>query len=182
MKRIKILAVFLSLSALLYSGLVAADPPPASGVVIRDEAEVGVTWVDFDSGLRVILGADIVEFCSGIIDFDVVNSQSVEPPVGEDWIIERLYGEVRAQVFDFLDFDCDLFVNNEPVAAGYVMLTTTDNDLFQSGPPNANAWGWMAHGAVYSPDGDVFALSAILRNLYLKKQGRFHSTASIVLH
>lgn len=182
MKRIKILALFLSLSALLYSGLVAADPPSASGVVTRGEDTVGLTWVDFDSGLRVILGADIVEFCSGIIDFDVVYRQSVEPPIGEDWIIQRLYGEVRAQVFDFLDFDCELFLNNEPIAAGYVMLTATDNDLTQEGQGNANAWGFMAHGDVYSPDGVEFALSAVVRQLYLKKQDDFRATASIVLH
>ena len=182
MKRIRVFSAILLPLALLYSGLIAADPPPTSGAVIRDEVVIGVTWADFDSGLRVILGADIVEFCNGIVDFDIVWSQDVEPPVGEDWVIERLYGEVRAQVFDFVDFDCELFLNNEPIAAGYVMLNATDNDLLQGGPPNANAWGFMAHGAVYSPDGDEFALSAIVRNLYLKKQDRFHQTASIVLH
>ena len=182
MKRMKVLTGFLLLSALLYSGLISAGPPPASGVVIRDEVEVGLTWVDFDSGLRVILGADIVEFCSGIVDFDVVYRQSVEPPIGENWVIERLHGEVRALVFDFLDFDCELFLNNEPIAAGYAMLTATDNDLNVAGPPNANAWGYMAHGDVYAPDGVELALSAVVRNLYLKKQDVFRATASIVLH
>ena len=181
MKRLKALSAFLLPLALLCSGPVSSDPPAATGVVTREEVEVAHFWVDFDTELLIVVGADIVEFCDGIIDWDVVYGQYVQPPTDDEWLMEMRKGEVRAQVFDFVDFDCDLFLTNEPLASGMVQLITTDNDVWQSGKPNANAWGYMASGFVYTSDDVELALSAVVRYVYLKKQDRYREHASIVL-
>lgn len=39
-------------------------PPATSAIVFRDGIPSMVTWVDFESGLRVVAGADMDEFCA----------------------------------------------------------------------------------------------------------------------
>ena len=51
-------------------------PPPVSGIIVREGLPTAYTWIDLDTGLRVIVGVDMDEFCAGTIDFDIVDYQS----------------------------------------------------------------------------------------------------------
>ena len=171
----------LLLTILLSSGPVAADPPAISGIVTRDQIPAAFTWVDFDSGLRVIVGADIDEFCAGNLNFDLVEVTDKVPASGR--IIELLKGTVQTTVWDFLDFDCALFTTIDPVASGDAKLRSTDNDLEGTAPDdrNTNAWGFMAHGRLEGLDGTRMSLNAFIRYVFGNSSG-FHVTSKVVLN
>lgn len=168
-------------AALLSSGPIAADPPADSGTVTRGQEALAFTWVDFDSGLRIIIGADIDEFCGGVNNFDLVDFMRVEPQ--PERVIERLSGDVQTTVWDFLDFDCALFTTLEPVASGQARLRATDNDLFGIGDDDrhTNSWGLMAHGKLEDSFGTDMNLNAFLRQVFGNPSG-YHRTAKVVLN
>ena len=156
-----------------------ADPPPFSGVVVRDEAPVALTWVDAEAGLRVVVGADLDEFCAGIDNFDLIAFQDVNLPSGR--ILSNMSGFMQTTVWDFLDFDCGLFTTIDPVAAGFANLRGTDNDLFGSNINNANAWTWMVHGTLEDPWGTQLMLSGHVTRVF-SNNGGFKINSQIVLH
>lgn len=158
------------------------NAPPASGVVLRGTTDFAVSWVDFKNGTQVIIGADIVEFCNGTIDFDVATYMDVY--VNDRPFLSHLFGDdLRTSVWGFTDFDCDKFTTLEPLAVGLSDLVNTDNDFFGSGPDdnNANAWGFRAHGTLVRPSGDKAQFSGHL-NLKGGFDKPFHVTAKISLH
>lgn len=152
-----------------------------SGIVVRDEIPAAFTWVDFDSGLRVIVGADLDEFCAGNLNFDLVEITDKVQASGR--IVSLLKGTVQTTVWDFLDFDCALFTTIDPVASGDAKLRSTDNDLDGTGPDdrNTNAWGLMAHGRLENTEGDRMSLNAFIRWVFGNNSG-FHVTQKVVLN
>ena len=146
---------------------VLADPPPFSGVVERNDYPAAYTWVDFESGLRIVIGADMDEFCSGLLNFDLMAFQDVTIPDGR--IVSNGIGEeMQTSVWDFLDFDCALFTSIDPVASGYARLRVLDNDLqgIAEGDTNTNVWTFMAHGKLEDPWGSTFNLKASSTQLF----------------
>ncbi len=177
-KKIRTIMGVLAVS-IFSSGPLLADPPAAAGIVTRDQQPVALTWIDPAAGLRVILGADIDEFCAGIIDFDVIDIQDVN--VAEDRVLRNSRGQVRTTVWDFLAFDCALFTTVDPVASGMSTLRNVDNDLFGTADPNVNVWSWMAHGRLEDPYGTQVVFSGHLTQLFGPNTDyRFQS--QIVLH
>ena len=152
-----------------------------SGIVTRYEAPVGRTWVDFDSGLRVVVGADMDEFCAGIVNFDLVEITDIQ--LASERLLTLETGRVQATVWDFTDFDCALFTTNDPVASGFARMRTTDNDFFGTDPDdtNANAFGWMAHGKLEDQYGTRLMLNAFSRIVFGNNSG-FHQTTKVILN
>jgi len=156
--------------------------PSESGVVLRGETGWALAVTDFESGLQLILGTDIVEYCSGIIDFDVVSFMDVW--VNDRPLLSKIHGEdVRTTVWPFTDFDCGLFTTVDPVASGVSDVVTTDNDVFGVGDGNnANAWGFSAHGILsYASSGEPAIFSAHERLKYNNSTG-FKYNNKISLH
>jgi hypothetical protein len=146
-------------------------PPPASGVVLRDGNPVAYTWVDFDTGLRVIVGADMDEFCAGINNFDIIPYQDVNLPDGR--LVTLGKGPIQTTVWDFLDFDCALFTTVEPVAYGRANFIEVDNDLFgiEEGDKNTNTWAYSARGRLATSDGGTVRLNAFVRQQFGNEGG-----------
>lgn len=156
--------------------------PSESGVVLRGETGWALGVTDFESGLQLILGADIVEYCNGIIDFDVVSFMDVW--VNDRPLLSKVHGEdVRTTVWPFTDFDCELFTTVDPVASGVSDVINTDNDVFGVGDGNnGNAWGFSAHGILeYTASGEPAVFSAHERLRYNNSSG-FKYQNKISLH
>ena len=151
------------------AGLDEVGPPPVSGIVVRDGIPSAWTWVDTDTGLRVVVGADMDDFCAGIIDFDVVDFQDATLSSGR--IIDLGKGMMTTSVWDFLDFDCALFNTSDPVAYGRSRLLTVDNDLQGTVVNNTNTWGFMAQGRLMTSDGGTVQFNGYLRQQFGNDSG-----------
>ncbi len=164
-----------------HSGI--GNAPEFSGIIVRGQATNAWTWVDVVSGYRVVIGADMNEYCAGVINFDLVFFQDINLSNGRP-LLEVVDGDdMRTTVWDFLSFDCALFTTVDPVAYGYADLVNTDNDLFGTAPGdnNANAWGLRAHGILSYQDGSDAVFSAH-QNLKFSANGGFNQTSKISLH
>ncbi len=147
-----------------------SNAPAESGIVVRGETAVGLTWVDVDAGLRVVLGADLNEFCAAIVDFDIIALQDANLPSGRT--VSLAAGEVQTTVWDFLAFDCDLFTTIAPVAWGSANLQNNDNDLAGSVVNNTNTWGWTAQGMLaWTADGSPATFSGFVRQQFGNNSG-----------
>jgi hypothetical protein len=130
-----------------------SNGPDFAGIVERGEFPNAVTWPDFKNGMRVTIGLDMLEFCADIIDFELwdFNDQ-----VLKDRRKGLTHGDdLQTDVWPFTAFDCGLFTTVTPLASGVSDVVNTDNDLFQSGVNDANAWGWRAHGKLTRPSGET---------------------------
>lgn len=124
--------------------------PAEAGVVVRGEAGAAFTWIDPSKGWRAFVGVDILQFCSGVVDFDVVSFQDVR--LAEN-VLHLLQGEdMRAAVWGFTEFDCERLATEDPLASGYSDLVRTDNDVLVGGG-RSNAFGFMAQGTLMDRDG-----------------------------
>ena len=90
------------------------------------------------------------------------------------WDPERIAifakGEYRTTVWDFVEFDCDQFLGELPLAVGMATLKSTDNDFFVSSGPNSNAYGFSAQGTLHDPvTGAPLRLSAVFRAIWDKE-------------
>ena len=132
-----------------------ANAPPQSGIVERGDGVWAVSWSDSKTGWRVVFGADMLEFCSGIVDFDEVHwADKVLPQETERIVDLSKKGEARTSVWPFMAFDCGLFTTVDPLASGLSVLISTDNDFYGSNNPNTNSWGFRAHGTLaWTADG-----------------------------
>jgi hypothetical protein len=144
-------------------------PPTEAGIIMRGESPVGLTWVDTDFGLRVVIGADMDEFCAGIVDFDLVSYQDANLPDGR--IVSNMVGAMQTRVWDFLEFDCDLFTSIPPIAVVTAMLKGVDNDLEGTVVHNTNTWGWMAQGSLLGADGSRVRFSGFVRQQFGNDSG-----------
>ncbi len=158
--------VSMSENTLVTPASLAKGPPPTSGpIVIRSQTLFAVFFVDLDKGISASIGADPVEFCSGIIDFDIVELQEISVPEDANRLIDLVKGSnVTASVWPFTTFDCDLFANTTPLATGTVKLVNTDNDLLIFLNPdhkNSNAFGFTAQGRLNRPDGTKASFNAV---------------------
>lgn len=146
-------------------------PPAESGIVTRDGFPVAYTWVDFDTGLRVIVGADMDEFCAGLNNFDIIPYQDVN--LADARVITLGKGDIQTTVWDFLDFDCALFTTSEPVAYGRSKFMEVDNDLLGIGEEDnhTNTWGLSARGQLASADGGTVRLNAFIRQQFGNQGG-----------
>ncbi|MGD2078826.1 MAG: hypothetical protein PVH18_10605 [Chloroflexota bacterium] len=162
------LIIVIILGAALTAAIPAfADPPPASGPIIVRTQETGAFhYFDARTGLGIIVGADVSEFCSGVVDFDPVNVQNIDVPSDANRLVQTYESDaVTVSVWPFPQFDCDLFTTSDPVASGTVSLQGADNDVYpgNSSGENWNAWGFAAHGQLSQSDGSSAQLSTLLR-------------------
>ncbi len=148
-----------------------SNAPEVSGIVTRAEWPVAYSWPDFKTGLRVTLGVDMLAWCDGSPEFDVIPYQDVNSPTGELLTLGK--GTLRAAVWPFTAFDCALFTTVTPLATGDAEFVNNDNDLL--GTPgwenNTNVWGFSAHGLLTRSTGEVAVLSAERRVSYSNTQG-----------
>ncbi len=125
--------------------------PDAGPIIVRGQTVFAVFWVDPKREISAVAGADVVEFCSGVVDFDLVDFQDHIPPGDATRIMEVLHGDdIRASAWPFDFFDCGLFLSETPLAEGLVDMRSTDNDLLVFLDPenkNHNAFGFNVHGA-----------------------------------
>jgi len=144
-------------------------PPTESGIIYRGETAVGLTWVDVDSGLRVVLGADMNEYCAGIVNFDPFATQTANLPGGR--LVMNGGAEVQVTVWDFLAFDCGLFTTMDPVASGTANLRGVDNDVQGTVVTNTNTWGWSAQGNLVDGDGHRVRFNGFVRQQFGNDSG-----------
>jgi len=145
-------------------------PPASAGIIMRGETAVGLTWVDVDAGLRVVIGADMDEYCAGIVNFDLVDFQNGTLPSGR--IVSLMKGgNLQTTVWDFLEFDCSLFTSVSPIASGTSRLMGVDNDLQGTVVRNTNSWGWMAQGMLDAADGGRAQFNGFVRQQFGNDSG-----------
>jgi hypothetical protein len=157
------------------------NAPPFSGIIERAEFPAAYSWVDFKSGLRLTLGFDVFEYCDGTINFDLVWFQDIYNP--SRWL-GQAQGEMQAAVWDFLDFDCELFTTVPPVASGVADFINTDNSWEGVGEDDqfTNSWNLHAKGTLsYSDGGAPAQLNAFLKQLFGENPG-YKAKAKISLH
>jgi hypothetical protein len=174
MRKTIVVSISMLLLVVFMVGIAQADPPPVSGVVTRGEIDYGVTWVDENKGLRILIGLDVRDYCNGSDDFAIVSFQDID--LTDERFVEIVKGDDHpADVYPFLEFDCDRFLSEDPVGLGTVDYVGTDNDTPGTSPDetNANAWGWSAHGTLTAPDGTSLNVSGHLR-LVFSNNGGFH--------
>ena len=157
---------------MLISAGAVAGPPAQSGVVVRFEAEDFGVIVDQQAGLIAVLGFDPVEACSGpgpIVN-DMVEVMLVDIQSDPARIAIFAKGEYRATVWDFVEFDCDQFLGELPLAVGIATVKTTDNDFLLSSAPNNNAYGFSANGTLHDPvTGAPLRLTGVFRAMWDKE-------------
>lgn len=157
---------------MLISAGAVAGPPAQSGVVVRFEAPDFGVIVDQQAGLIAVFGFDPVEACSGpgpIVN-DIVQVMLVDIQADPERIAIFAKGEYRTTVWDFVEFDCDQFLGELPLAVGMATLKSTDNDFFVSSGPNSNAYGFSAQGTLHDPvTGAPLRLSAVFRAIWDKE-------------
>lgn len=148
------------------ASLQEVGPPPASGIITREGKPVAYTWVDSDTGMRIVVGADMNEFCSGFNNFDIVPYHEANLPDGR--LVSLGKGALQTTVWDFLVFDCALFTTEEPVASGRANFMEVDNDLFgiADGDKNTNTWAYSARGRLSATDGGTVQLNAFIRQQF----------------
>jgi len=138
-------------------------PDNPGPIVMRSEVTFAVFYVDPETGRSAVHGADIVEFCQGTIDFDLVDLQRIDVPEDANRVNDILQGDdVTTSVWPFTTFDCGLFTTVTPLATGTADVVLTDNDVFVFLNPestNSNAFGFRARGALADSDGDKVQFS-----------------------
>lgn len=152
-----------------------AQPPTASGIVVRDERFAFFLTIDSKRGLTSIQGIDIVEACMGNPIFESAPIQEIHTPTGA--IIELLKGEnLTTSVWPFAGFSCFLFTTTDPLAVGKSSVIRNDNDILLSGT-RTNSFGWRGHGILYDGVGAAIRFHNNVRLLILKN-GEFKMVVS----
>jgi hypothetical protein len=165
-----------ALIAMAAAGPALADPPAFSGIVERGTDVFATTWVDAAAGTRIVVGADILEYCSGVVNFDSITYQDA---VINGRLNDIAWGEnVTTSVWPFLAFDCNLFENIEPIATGTADWILPDNDLLVTGD-QANAWGFNVRGFLATPDGARARVNA--HQYFVVDDGQLLSTNSRII-
>lgn len=157
------------------------DAPETSGIVMRGETLLGLTWVDVNTGLRLVLGFDPAAWCMGAPTFDVEPFQDVDQ--GDGRIIDLVQGgDMTTSVWDFLPIDCGRYLTEDPAAYGLANIIGTDNDIDGDRPErkNANIWGWRAFGTLSTPSGGKAQLSAHQTLLYPEPGGPVYLLNGVV--
>jgi hypothetical protein len=158
--------------AMLLSAAAPASPPAQSGVVTREDVPDAGFIVDHKAGLLTVVGIDPVEFCMGMGDFDLLTFMTVDVQSDPERIALFAKGEMRASVWDFVEFNCDLFEVAQPLATGMAMIQSTDNDFNIASTPNSNAYGFSARGMLIATDtGKRMHLNAVYRAIWDKDAG-----------
>lgn len=178
-KKIIISVVLVALLTLLIVPLALAGggfgngPENPGPIVFRFDDVGGFHMADFKSGLGVIHGGDVVEFCqTGSTEFDPILVQEVDVPDDFDRIINQVVGnDMPTTVWPFPVFDCGLFTTVDPIATGTADLINTDNDVNVSDNPNANSFGLSSHGKVTTDGGEELNLHTHFRAII--KDGEF---------
>ena len=156
--------------AILAAAPVLSGPPAESGPnVIRYEDGVAFVYVDIDQGIQVILGVNIVEFCTIGADFDLVSILEVSVPEDSNRIKQLLKGDVQASAWAFPEFDCGKYTTELPLGEGMVRIQGTDNDLnvfLNDDNQNANAFGLNANGKIFSATGERLNLKVVDRSVW----------------
>ena len=168
MKKTLLLLTLVLVIALVAAIPAFADPAEDSGpIVARYQGIFIAHYNDPANGLGAIIGADIREFCSGVVDFDLVNIQDIDVPEDANRIVQIFDDDaITISVWPFPEFDCGLFLSTDPVAAGTAAIVGTDNDLTVFNNPdnvNWNAYGFTAHGSLTAADGSSVRLNTVSR-------------------
>ena len=156
---------------MLISAGALAGPPAQSGVVVRFENEDFGVIVDQQAGLIAVMGFSPVQACSGdpIVN-DMVEVMAVGIQADPERIAVFAKGEYGTTVWDFVEFDCNQFLGELPLAEGMATVKLTDNDFSVSSAPNNNAYGFSAHGTLYDPvTGAPLQLAAVFRAMWDKE-------------
>lgn len=149
--------------------LALAEPPAASGVVVRFEGLAGFPFfvtIDSERGLTAIQGIDIVQACQGNPTFESVGIQQIQNPSGA--VGELLKGDdLTTSVWPFAGFNCFLFTTTDPLATGTSSILRHDNDIAVSGS-RTNAFGWRGSGDLYNGVGETVRFHNIVQVLILQ--------------
>ena len=159
------------------------SPPAVSGIIVRGETVVAVTWVDWEAGLRVVIGADMDEFCADIYDFDFFAYQDGTLPDGRTFTV-GVGGNMQTRVWDFLEWECDLLTTIPPIAVGTSRLMNVDNSLAGVGEDDnfTNTWAWSAQGVLVGADGGRAPFNGFLRQVYGNDGVGYLAVSVINLH
>ena len=145
-----------------------ADPPEASGIVLRGDDTWALVYFD-DSGTKlVVYGADMVEYCQGIVDFDIWQYADKYLPIDEVVATITKGDGVRTTVWPFAVFDCNLFLNVPPLATGPSDVVYTDNNFYWDESDRAMSWNLSAHGVLTNSESEEFIFQ---HNLHCTMKG-----------
>ena len=152
-------------------GTIVKAPGDQGAMVVRFDGYIALTWVDWESGYRLVVGLEFAEYCNDIYDFDIVPVMQVYNPVDQDIVNELINArDVYVEVYPAYVWDCERFVNEGPLATGLVKFMSTDNDLYAyldtNLNPRVNSFGSSANGKIFTPEGDIVLLNFTTRYVW----------------
>ena len=194
-----LLVIGLTLFLIAPIPLTWADPPRMSGpFVIRssggdcgfdpfsDDCTYAFFWVS--RGQFVVIGADLGEFCGGLIAFDDLVAMDVFLPEQDSERIIDLFtmNDARATVYPLVGNPsnlCEAFDNTQGVvvATGTVDVHGQDNDFFGVGR-QTNSWGWQAIGLLAEPSGNPAIFHGKQRCHFGRNGGSCSATFGLGIH
>jgi hypothetical protein len=160
--RLRVLGALVLLTVVA-GGSALADPPAASGTVIRFDDVFWYCHVDPDAGLWAYYGiSDVESYCAtGSPDYvEPSDVQWVLDASSPNVILEMSQGDdLTTGVYELIPgygCSCDAPNLGSPLATGTVDLIYTDNALFGPvGTARTNTWGYRTHGSLATATGSA---------------------------
>jgi len=150
----RIVKSLLVLLALCMTAPAISDPPAQSGPkVFRYNFDTAFRFSDFDSGLQVVFGLNMADYCNDDFEFEEFTFMDVLVDEDSNRILGPGYGEVNTEVWGFPEFDCIRFTTEFPLAKGMITLRLNDNDVYAWQPnerSNKNSFSFKANGPMWS--------------------------------
>ena len=120
-------------------------PPAPTPYLVRYELFTGWFPADLEDKVMLTIGFDPIDFCSGIYDFDAFDWQeqySEKDPTLVRWVGQG--HDLRAALWGFTDFDCELFLGASPLQTGTVDYFVATGAYTASGRSFQQGFRW--HG------------------------------------
>jgi hypothetical protein len=155
------------------------NPDNGNMRIARFEDGFIVCWSDASNGLRAChstfpLGDGTETDCGPQELLDPMAFQQVGIENLEDFVLSWLHQNAKGRVWVTVrdlnpPGDC---LDNKLVAEGWGQVQNTDDDIFGTTDPNANAWRFRADGRLTAPGGTTVQYSGHVRCMYNDAQGK----------
>ena len=160
-----------AMAAMLCAAPSFAEPPGASGIVLRGEGLWGGGLIDSDAGLTLTWGFDTVAFCTdGTLEQDSLDGQIVDLPTAERSNL-HYNGQARVDVWPFAtadgSLDCEQILTTPKLASGLGLVKFMLR-LTATSPPNASGFGFTVKGTIYDEVGNAIDVKAVSQNVFVE--------------
>ena len=144
----------------------------SGAMILKFEVATYFLFYDAEEGLVLSLGInDLAEVCGGGTPFDVFDYKELYLP-GTDPNLRRLVRQMKGEDVGAIVWATETWpvalCTIDPLAVGTADVIRTDNDLYANTQdnPNADAFGYKAHGSLLGPEGQTYRLNLVYRAIW----------------